>query len=388
MNSVNTPAGAEGGRARTPRVTRTPLGAMWAGWPGPAVAGALVGVLAPILVRLGNPGNMGICVACFTRDITGALGLHRDAAFQYLRPEVPALLLGATLAAIAFREFRPRSGSAPLARFFLGVLGMIGALVFLGCPWRVWLRLGGGDWNALAGIAGLAAGVGAGVAFLRRGFSLGRSYPAPAATAWIMPVLALGLLALAGVSSGGSGGGPPFSSGQGIGSQHAPIPIAAVAALAMGFVAQRTRFCTIGALRNLFLMRDGGMLVGVLALVGTSAVVNLALGQFHPGFTGQPAAHTDGVWNFLGMTLAGLAFSLAGGCPARQLVLTGEGDADAGALVLGLMAGAALAHGFGLVSSAQGPTPAGTVAVMVGLAICLVLGAFTRDVPHRAGAAG
>ena len=26
---------------------------------------------------------------------------------------------------------------------------MLGALVFLGCPWRAYLRVSGGDWNAL-----------------------------------------------------------------------------------------------------------------------------------------------------------------------------------------------------------------------------------------------
>jgi uncharacterized protein len=41
---------------------------------GPIVTGVVVGVLAPVLVYLGNPGNMGICVACFSRDIAGALG--------------------------------------------------------------------------------------------------------------------------------------------------------------------------------------------------------------------------------------------------------------------------------------------------------------------------
>ena len=35
--------------------------------------GIIIGILAPLLQFLGNPGNMGICVACFLRDITGAL---------------------------------------------------------------------------------------------------------------------------------------------------------------------------------------------------------------------------------------------------------------------------------------------------------------------------
>ncbi len=41
------------------------------------LAGLVMGVLAALLVKWGNPPNMGIYVACFIRDIAGALGLHR-----------------------------------------------------------------------------------------------------------------------------------------------------------------------------------------------------------------------------------------------------------------------------------------------------------------------
>ena len=37
------------------------------------VAGLIFGVLAALLVKWGNPPNMGLCAACFLRDITGAL---------------------------------------------------------------------------------------------------------------------------------------------------------------------------------------------------------------------------------------------------------------------------------------------------------------------------
>jgi uncharacterized protein len=116
---------------------------------GPIIAGVTVGVLAPILVKLVNPGKTGICVACFSRDIAGALGLHRAAAVQYIRLEIPAFVLGSLLSALAFREFKPRTGSAPIIRFLLGMFAVIGALVFLGCPWWGYLRLGGGDLNAI-----------------------------------------------------------------------------------------------------------------------------------------------------------------------------------------------------------------------------------------------
>ncbi len=101
---------------------------------GIVLAGAVIGVLAPLLQTLGNPANMGICVACFERDIAGALGLHRAAAVQYIRPAVVGFVLGAMLAAYAFPEFRARAGAAPIVRFVLGVFAMVGALAFLGCP--------------------------------------------------------------------------------------------------------------------------------------------------------------------------------------------------------------------------------------------------------------
>ena len=77
---------------------------------------------------------------------------------------------------------------------------------------------------------------------------------------------------------------------------------------------------------------------------------------FNPGFAGQPIAHTDGLWNALGMYLAGFGCILLGGCPLRQLILAGEGNTDSAVTVLGLMAGAAFAHNFGLASSGEGPT--------------------------------
>ena len=38
-------------------------------------SGALVGLCAILLTYLGNPANMGFCIACFIRDIAGSLGV-------------------------------------------------------------------------------------------------------------------------------------------------------------------------------------------------------------------------------------------------------------------------------------------------------------------------
>jgi len=70
--------------------------------------------------------------------------------------------------------------------------------------------------------------------------------------------------------------------------------------LLIGFVAQRTRFCTMGALRDVILMRDTHLISGVGALIVVAFVVNLLLGQVKFGFFGQPVAHSDYLWNFLG----------------------------------------------------------------------------------------
>jgi hypothetical protein len=345
-------------------------------------------VLAPILVKLGNPGNMGICVACFSRDIAGALGLHRAAAVQYIRPEIIGLVLGSLVAALTAREFRPRTGSAPLLRFLLGMLAVIGALVFLGCPWRAYLRLAGGDWNAILGIVGLVAGIALGVLFLRMGFSLGRNRPAPAASGWVMPVLMVVLLLLLvaaplfGRDADGKPAGPIFFSTTGPGSQHAALLVSLGGGLLVGILAQRSRFCTVGAVRDLILTRDAHLFWGILALIVAALLTNLALGQFKPGFAGQPVAHTDAVWNFGGMVLAGLAFILAG-CPGRQLIMSGEGDGDAAVFALGMIVGAAFAHNFNLASSANGPSPYGPVAVIVGLIVCVVIGLTLRE-PYSA----
>lgn len=352
---------------------------------GPVVAGAAVGVLAPALVWFGNPGNMGMCVACFCRDTAGALGLHRAVAVQYIRPELIGLVGGALAAALIYGEFRPRTGSAPLARFLLGIFSAIGALVFLGCPWRAYLRLAGGDGNALAGLLGLVIGISLGVWFLRRGFSLGRNRPAAAGLGWIMPALMLALLAalLSGAAFGRDGQGEPvgpiFFSQQGPGSQHAPVLIAIGAGLLIGFLAQRSRFCTVGAIRDVVLMRDRHLLHGVVALLAVAVATNLLLGQFRPGFVGQPIAHTHVLWNIAGMVLSGLAFTLAGGCPGRQLILSGEGDGDAAIFTWGMVVGAAFAHNFNLASTPDGPGVYGPAAVVIGLIVCAAIGWGMRE---------
>ncbi|MCX7981312.1 MAG: YedE family putative selenium transporter [Syntrophales bacterium] len=346
---------------------------------GIVVVGVIIGISAAWLQYLGNPANMGICVACMERDIVGALGFHRASVAQYLRPEIMGFVLGSFFVSLLAGDYRPRGGSGTLIRFFLGMFAMIGALVFLGCPWRALLRLAGGDGNAIFGLLGLIAGVFLGVQFLKRGYNLGRSYPQHRASGWVFPALMVVLLFLLVFRVSFSPGGPIFFSEKGPGSQHAPLLVSLAAGVIIGGLAQRSRFCTMGAIRDVILIRDFHLLSGVGALVAGALIMNIVLGQFKPGFTGQPVAHDNQLWNFLGMALAGLAFVLAGGCPGRQLFLSGEGDMDAAIFVLGMMVGAAVAHNLNFASSPVGIAPFAPIAVLAGFVFCFVVGLTQRE---------
>ena len=143
---------------------------------GLLVWGGLLGAVAVWLAIMGNPGNMAFCIACFIRDIAGAAKLHTAPIVQYMRPEIAGLIAGAFIISMATGEYRSTAGSSPMIRFLLGIITMIGALVFLGCPLRMVIRMAAGDLNAYMGLIGFVLGVGTGCIFLKKGFSLGTAH--------------------------------------------------------------------------------------------------------------------------------------------------------------------------------------------------------------------
>lgn len=376
------------------------------------IVGLIIGIGAALLDFFGNPPNMGICIACMERDIAGALGLHSAGVVQYLRPEIFGFLLGAFIIALLKREYKPRGGSSPIIRFFLGVFAMIGALVFLGCPWRALLRLAGGDLNTLVGIPGLIFGIAIGVWFLKNGFSLGRAQTNTGSNGWIMPVFMMILLGLfigevlfpaeVPITFSQSGPGAMHPEKYFVGDQivaegavnyglFIALGISLGFALIFGGMAQRTRFCTMGSLRDIILIRDFHLVYGVIALVVGAFIVNLIAGNFNPGYYAQPIAHSNAAFNFFGMMLSGLAYSLAGGCPGRQLVMAGEGDSDAGVFVMGMIVGAGVAHNLKLAAIPDkmqenqliigGPagSTAAIIALIIGIGFCLIIGWTMRE---------
>lgn len=336
-------------------------------------SGLAIGGFGVWLAHLGNPTNSGICVSCFVENLAGSLGLHGNSRMQYIRPEMLGFLLGAAAIALLTREFQSQGGSSPVIRFLGGVVMIVGCAVFMGCPIRLALRLGAGDLSAVAGLVGLVFGIWLGFAFLRRGFYLGDSSPLPLINGLIVPLAALALLAGAIVR-------PAFLqfSTSGPGSQRAPFLIALGAGLVIGIIAQRSRFCVTGTIGNFLISRDTKLLSGVASMLGSAVLVSLLLGSFHPGFEDQPGSHLAYGWSFLGMALVGVTSILIGGCPFRQLILASQGSSDAAAAVIGMVGGGAIVQAWNIGSTNLGPTPAGKIATLAGLALVFTVGIAMR----------
>jgi YedE family putative selenium metabolism protein len=330
-----------------------------------------VGAAAAAIVALGNPGNMGVCGVCFLRDAAGALGLSSGPGI--FRPELVGVALGALALVLATGRFQARSGSHAAARLLLGATMSVAALVFLGCPFRTLQRLGGGDLNAWIALPGFVVGVGVAHLLERRGYSVGRTSPAPAAVGLLGPLVFAGLLA-AFIAGGLRGPGP----GDAGAPAHAPWAAALAIAFGVGVLLSATGFCAVSAARSVF-QRRRAMLFAAGAMVAGYAAVALWSGGFSFSKT-APLAHGDVLWNLLSLALLGIAGALAGGCPVRQVVMTGEGNGDAFVTVLGILVGAGVAHHAGWVSTFDGPkgpggaTAGGQAAVVVGLVVTLLYG--------------
>lgn len=349
-----------------------------------ALGGVVCGLVAAALAYFGNPVNMAICIACFVRDTAGALGMHQAEVVQYARPEIIGIVLGAFLISAATKEYRSTAGSSPLIRFVLGMVIMIGSLVFLGCPLRMILRMSAGDLNAWVALIGFILGVSTGAFALKKGFSLGRAYETNKANGIVLPAIMAAILLLAVCTTllKASTAGP--------GSMHAPIIMSLVGGLIFGAFAQKSRMCFAGSIRDIVLMKNFDLFTVIAGLFVVMLVYNLVTGGFVLGFdTPGIVAHSEHLWNILGMYAVGFAAVLAGGCPLRQLVLAGQGSSDAAVTVLGLFFGAALCHNLGLAASGTamnaetnqvvaGAVPLnGKIACIICIIVCFII-AFTN----------
>ena len=82
--------------------------------------------------------------------------------------------------------------------------------------------------------------------------------------------------------------------------------------------------CFAGSIRDVILMKNFDLFSIIGALFVVMLIYNIATGNFHLSFSGQPIAHSQHLWNILGMYVVGFGAVLAGGCPLRQLILAGQ----------------------------------------------------------------
>ena len=133
-------------------------------------------------------------------------------------------------------------------------------------------------------------------------------------------------------------------------------------------------------------MRNFDLLTVIGGVFAVMLIFNVATGKFVLAFdTPGIIAHSEHLWNIIGMYAVGFAAVLAGGCPLRQLILAGQGSSDAAVTVLGMFVGAAMCHNFGLAASGTainaetkevvaGAVPLnGKIAVLICIAVCFVI---------------
>ena len=143
-------------------------------WLFGVIAGSLF-VALEALAGVYPPSAYGFCLTCHARDLAGSIvnGLFGTnfqtaaVARRMLMITSPAVLLGAWLAARRCGEHRVLRSERPLGHFLLGFAVMTVALVIFGCPTRIVLRAGYGEWYGLVALAGLGLGITGGTFLLR-----------------------------------------------------------------------------------------------------------------------------------------------------------------------------------------------------------------------------
>ena len=119
-----------------------------------------------------------------------------------------------------------------------------------------------------------------------------------------------------------------------------------VTGLVIGYLAQRSRMCFVGGIRDYILVRDTALLKGLVAF-GVTAAVSFAVARlltagFTPSFD-LPDTVTIALVIAGGFGV-GYVSTLANGCPLRQHVLDAQGVKSSIAYLCGFFAGAVVFH--------------------------------------------
>ncbi|OEU51544.1 MAG: hypothetical protein BA872_00165 [Desulfobacterales bacterium C00003060] len=157
-----------------------------------AIAGGIFGLLGAAgqaFFHIIPPPAYGICIACHMRDLVNWIAAHiypiyglkasgaliipgGPVSYNFPLLTIVGILIGAVIAAHVNGEFKWKTmrvwWQKPLAEFFLGILVMISALIFGGCPIRTALKAGYLDITAIIGLVAIGVGVFVGCQALRK----------------------------------------------------------------------------------------------------------------------------------------------------------------------------------------------------------------------------
>jgi uncharacterized membrane protein YedE/YeeE len=132
----------------------------------------------------------------------------------------------------------------------------------------------------------------------------------------------------------------------------------------IGYLGQRSGFCSIGGIRDFILFKHTRLLFGYLALIlsafGSYLLFNWIITDSFPNYfwassqdkifqpiPGAPGGLTIGTYIFLaiigGLGL-GLTGVLLGGCPLRQIIMASEGNSKSMIFIIGTLIGSILFH--------------------------------------------
>ncbi len=134
----------------------------------------------------------------------------------------------------------------------------------------------------------------------------------------------------------------------------------------IGYLAQRSGFCSIGGWRDLFMFKHTRLFFGYIALIAGGflgyLLFWLIIPQAFPGFYWPLTAETPltpipgapgglSVLSYILLAIIGgfgmgIIGVLLGGCPLRQIVMSTEGNLKSVFFVFGLIVGAVIFHAF------------------------------------------
>ena len=143
------------------------------------------------------------------------------------------------------------------------------------------------------------------------------------------------------------------------------VPIVTILlGILIGWLGQRSGFCSIGGFRDFFMFRHTRLLFGYIALIVGAFIGYLVfwlitptafenffwlLGKGLMPVPGAPAGLTVAAYIVLavvGGIAVGLIGVMLGGCPLRQVVMTSEGNIKAVWFVIGMCVGSVLFAAF------------------------------------------